>query len=35
MAWANRYASEIQPTQKSADAALVEDDAEAILDPVP
>src|ERR1700704_5402739 len=35
IAWANRYPPKIQPTQKFPDAALVEDDAETILDPVP
>jgi len=35
MAWTNRYAPKIQPTQKFPDATLVEDDAKTILDPVP
>jgi hypothetical protein len=35
MSWTYRYAPKIQPTQEFPDAALVEDDAETILDPVP
>jgi hypothetical protein len=34
MSWTNRDTPKIQPTQKFTDAALVEDDAETILDPV-
>ena len=35
MSWTYRYAPKIQPTQEFPDAALMEDDAETILDPVP
>jgi hypothetical protein len=35
MSWTNRYAPKIQPTKKFSDAALVENDAETIRDPVP
>jgi hypothetical protein len=34
MSWTNRDAPKIQPAQKLTDAALVEDDAETIIDPV-